>query len=81
MTKESSSQKSSNRPWGIIIGVLMGAFTTLICVARGMEPMVVLERVGIASMVAGIVGGLGVRTINAIVPPLRSSRRRGQSRS
>lgn len=77
---ENSSQKT-NRPWGVIVGLLMGAFTTLVCVARGMEPMVVLERVFIASMVAGVVGSLGIRTINAIVPPQRSYRRRGQSRS
>lgn len=77
----SSSQANANRPWGIIVGVLMGAFTTLVCVARGMEPMVVLQRVFIASMVAGVVGSLGVRTINAIVPPQRNYRRRGQPRT
>lgn len=75
------SQANTNRPWGVIVGLLMGAFTTLVCVAQGMEPMVVLQRVFFASMVAGIVGSLGIRTVSAIVPPQRSHRRRGQSRS
>ncbi len=76
-----TNSKLASRPWGIIIGMIMGAFTTLACVARGIEPMVVLQRVCVASTVAGMVGSLGVRTLNAIVPPQRSNRRRGQSKS
>lgn len=78
---ESNTTTMTTRPWGVVIGMIMGAFTTLVCVARGIEPMVILQRVCVASTVAGMVGSLGVRTLNAIVPPQRSSRRREQSKS
>lgn len=57
----------------------MGAFTTLACVAQGMEPMTVLQRVSIASFMAGVVGSIGFRTMKAIVGPREPNETRGSA--
>lgn len=66
-------EPTPRRPWGIMTGVVMGAFTTLACVAQGMEPITVLQRVSMAAFLAGAVGSIGFRTMKAIVGPQPNS--------
>jgi hypothetical protein len=79
-----NTSESKSRPWGVMTAVIMGAITTLACVVRGFEPLLVLERVCIASIAAGIVGALTSKSIRAIVAPAevrnRAQHHRGQHR-
>ncbi len=59
---------SEPRPWGVLAATLMGAFVTLIGVVRGIEPLIVLQRVAVAATVTGIVVMFSVRTLTVLSP-------------
>ncbi len=46
---------TETRPWGIVAGLLMAAFVTLVGVVRGFDPLVILQRACYASIAAGLV--------------------------
>lgn len=46
------------RPWGRIVGLLAACFVTLIGVARGIDPGIILLRAAVAAVVLGLLAAL-----------------------
>lgn len=66
-----ASPHSLARPWGLTIALLMASFVTLVGVARGLDPDVILLRAAAAAVVLGVGTRIVVRFCQTLVEKQR----------
>jgi len=62
-------QQSASTPWGRITALLAACFATLLGVARGLDPDVILCRALFAAIVLGAVVAVATRMVAALAGP------------
>ena len=60
------TRRSPATPWGRVLGLLMAATVTLVCVCQGMEPIVILKRSLVAALIVGGMSSLVIQTLQVL---------------